>query len=123
MPKASAIMSDQEVLESAANTWWLFLLGGIAWLIVSLVLFRFDYTSVHAIAILFGIVAIFVGVGEFMAMGASTTGWKVVRAILGLIFIVVGIVACGAPIVTDLANVASLPAPIVLDPSFTGLVP
>ena len=97
MPKASAIMSDQEVLESAANTWWLFLLGGIAWLIVSLVLFRFDYTSVHAIAILFGIVAIFAGVGEFMAMGASTTGWKVVRAILGLIFIVVGIVAFWHP--------------------------
>lgn len=90
-------MSEQEVLEEAADKWWLFLIGGIAWLIVAMVLFQFDYTSVSAVSILFGIVAIVVGVGEFMAMGVSTTGWKIVRAILGLIFIVVGIVAFWHP--------------------------
>jgi uncharacterized membrane protein HdeD (DUF308 family) len=90
---SSGMVSDQEVLESAASKWWLFLLGGIAWLIVSLVLFRFDYTSVHTVSILFGIVAIVAGVWEFFAIGVSTTGWKIVHAILGLIFIAVGIVA------------------------------
>jgi uncharacterized membrane protein HdeD (DUF308 family) len=90
-------MSEQEVLEEAADKWWLFLIGGIAWLIVAMILFQFDYASVSAVSILFGIVAIVVGVGEFMAMGVSTTGWKIVRAIFGLIFIVVGIVAFWHP--------------------------
>jgi uncharacterized membrane protein HdeD (DUF308 family) len=97
VPKASEMFSDEEVLEGAANGWWIFLLAGIAWLIFSLIMFRFDYTTVHSVSILFGIVAIAAGVSEFMAMGASTTGWKIVRAILGVIFIAVGIVAFAHP--------------------------
>jgi uncharacterized membrane protein HdeD (DUF308 family) len=94
---SSELVSDREVVESAASKWWLFLIGGIAWTIVSLVLFRFDYTSVYAVSILFGVVAIMVGVWEFMAIGVSTTGWKIVHAILGVIFIGAGIVAFTTP--------------------------
>lgn len=97
MPGASELFSEQEALESAAGKWWVFLLGGIAWLIYSLVLFQWDYTTLYAVSILFGIVAIVAGVSEFMAMGVSTTGWKIVRAILGVIFIIAGIVAFTRP--------------------------
>src|SRR2546427_45613 len=34
--------------------WWLFLLSGIGWMLVALIVLRFDYKSVNAIAILFG---------------------------------------------------------------------
>src|SRR5262249_51173992 len=37
------------------------------------------------------------GVSEFMAMGVSTTGWKIIRAILGVIFIAVGVVGFTRP--------------------------
>ena len=94
---SSEMVSDREVLESASNKWWIFLIGGIAWTIVSLVIFRFDYTSVSAVSILFGVVAIVAGVWEFFAIGVSTTGWKIVHGILGVIFIVVGIVAFAHP--------------------------
>jgi uncharacterized membrane protein HdeD (DUF308 family) len=70
-----------------------FLLTGIAWLVFSLIIFRFDITSAASIAVLFGVVAIVAGVNEFMAMGVSTTGWKIVHGLLGVIFIVVGIFA------------------------------
>jgi uncharacterized membrane protein HdeD (DUF308 family) len=95
--RASEMFSDEEVLESAANGWWLFLIAGISWLIFSMIMFRFDYTSVHSVSILFGIVAIAAGVSEFMAIGVSTTGWKIVHAILGVIFIAAGIVAFDHP--------------------------
>src|SRR5256885_444931 len=49
--------------------WWLFLLTSIGWMIVGLIVLRFDYTSVSAIAILFGIVAIAAGVLGFWAAG------------------------------------------------------
>ena len=87
------MFEEREVARDAARWWWLFLLTGIAWLVFSLVIFRFDITSATSVAILFGIVAIVAGVNEFMAMGVSTTGWKIVHGLLGVIFIVVGIFA------------------------------
>ena len=87
------MFEEREVVREAARWWWLFLLAGIAWLVFALVIFRFDITSAASIAILFGIVAIVAGVDEFMAIGVSTTGWKIVHGILGVIFILVGIFA------------------------------
>jgi uncharacterized membrane protein HdeD (DUF308 family) len=87
------MFEEREVVREAARWWWLFLLGGIAWLVFALVIFRFDITSAATVAILFGIVAIIAGVDEFMAIGVSTTGWKFVHGILGVIFILVGIFA------------------------------
>ena len=87
------MFEEREVVREAARWWWLFLLGGIAWLVFALVIFRFDITSAASVAILFGIVAIIAGVDEFMAIGVSTTGWKIVHGILGVIFVLVGIFA------------------------------
>jgi uncharacterized membrane protein HdeD (DUF308 family) len=87
------MFEEREVVREAARWWWLFLLGGIAWLVFSLVIFRFDITSAASVAILFGIVAIIAGVDEFMAIPVSTTGWKFVHGILGVIFVLVGIFA------------------------------
>jgi uncharacterized membrane protein HdeD (DUF308 family) len=87
------MFEEREVAREAARWWWVFLLTGIAWLVFSLIIFRFDITSAASIAVLFGVVAIVAGVNEFMAMGVSTTGWKIVRGLLGVIFIIVGIFA------------------------------
>jgi uncharacterized membrane protein HdeD (DUF308 family) len=86
-------LEERQVVEDAAGMWWMFLLTGICWLLVSIILFRFDYTSVSAISILFGIVAIFAGVNEFLAMTMAQRWWKVLHIVLGLVFIVAGIVA------------------------------
>ena len=39
-------LSAREVTEEAAGLWWLFMLTGIAWLLFSIIVFRFDYTTV-----------------------------------------------------------------------------
>lgn len=97
MTTVDDIFEDREVAEEAARFWWLFLVSGIAWLVVSLVILRFDIGSVATVAVIFGIVAIFAGIDEFAAIGVSTPGWKVVHGILGVIFVVVGIVAFVRP--------------------------
>ena len=91
------MFTEREVLEDAAGHWWLFLLTGIAWLVFAILVFQWDYTTVYAVSYLFGIVAIIAGVNEFAAMPVSTSGWKVVRAILGVLFIGVGIWAVVHP--------------------------
>jgi uncharacterized membrane protein HdeD (DUF308 family) len=90
---SSFVLEDREASRDAARLWWVFLVTGIIWLLVSLIVFRFDYTSVNAIAILFGIVCLGAGINEFFRMASSTPGWKITHALVGILFIVIGIVA------------------------------
>jgi uncharacterized membrane protein HdeD (DUF308 family) len=73
--------------------WWLFLITGIGWTVVGLIVLRFDYTSVNAIAILFGIVAIAAGVLEIAVTMLASGWWKLLYGALAAIFIISGIVA------------------------------
>ena len=86
-------LEEREAIAEFGRAWWLFLLTGILWFLVAIVILRFDYTSVSAISILFGIVAIFAGVNEFIMLGASGGWWKLLHGLLGVLFIGVGIVA------------------------------
>ena len=85
------MFEEREVLEESARSWWVFLLGGIAWLVLSLLIFQWDYTTVYAISILFGFVAIIAGLNEFVLIAVTTTGWKIVHGILGVLFVIAGI--------------------------------
>ena len=86
-------LEEREAIAEFGRAWWLFLVTGILWLLVAIIVLRFDYTSVTAISILFGIVAIFAGVNEFFMLAASSGWWKVLHGLLGVIFVVVGIIA------------------------------
>src|SRR6266545_4121148 len=79
--------------------WWLFLLTGIGWMLVALIVLRFDYTSVRAVSILFGIVAIGV---MMLAQG----WWKLLYGVLAGVFIATGIVSFIHPGDTFLALAA-----------------
>ena len=54
----------ERAIGRALPPWWLFLITGVGWTLVALILLRFDYTSVSAISILFGFIAIAAGVLE-----------------------------------------------------------
>lgn len=90
-------VADRQTLAGAGRVWWLFLITGTLWLLFSIIVFRFDYTTVDAISVLFGIVCIVAGVNEFFAIAITTRWWKVLHALLGVIFIVVGFVAFTSP--------------------------
>jgi uncharacterized membrane protein HdeD (DUF308 family) len=73
--------------------WWLFLITGLAWMVVSLIVLRFDYTSVSSIALLFGFVALAAGVAEIGMMLLADGWWKVLNLVLAVTFFAAGIVA------------------------------
>jgi uncharacterized membrane protein HdeD (DUF308 family) len=106
-------LDENELAESASRFWWLYLVTGILWLWVTLIILRLNLDTVYAISILFGFVAIGAGINEFLGMGVSTTGWKIVHAVLGVIFIAAGIVAFFQPQGTFVA-LASIVAWVLL---------
>lgn len=97
MRPMGAMFEEREILEEAADRWWIFLLSGIAWLVFSLLVFQWDYTTVYAISILFGVVALFAALNEFVEITIATSGWKVVHGILGVLFAIAGIWALVHP--------------------------
>jgi uncharacterized membrane protein HdeD (DUF308 family) len=97
MTNMTAVLEERDVLEEATGRWWIFLLSGIAWLVFALLVFQWDYTTIYAISILFGIVALVAGLNEFLAIGISTTGWKIAHGILGVLFVIAGVWALVHP--------------------------
>jgi uncharacterized membrane protein HdeD (DUF308 family) len=99
-------MAGQRTLARVLPPWWLMLITGIGWILVSVILLRFDYTSVSSISILFGVVALFAGAAEIGVLFMVPGWWKLLHAVLALVFIVTGIVAFIHPGNTFLALAA-----------------
>jgi uncharacterized membrane protein HdeD (DUF308 family) len=93
----SSIAAAQRTLGRAMPPWWLLLITGIGWMLVALIVLRFEYTSVSAISILFGIVAIAAGVLEIGVLILARGWWKLLHAVLVVVFIAAGIVAFAHP--------------------------
>jgi uncharacterized membrane protein HdeD (DUF308 family) len=86
-------VSDRRTMAEASSVWWLFLITGTAWLLFSIIVFRFDYTTVSSISILFGIFVLAAGVMEVLAV-LSTHGWRRLgHSALAVAFLVLGIVS------------------------------
>src|SRR4051794_27830525 len=68
---------------SKSRFWWLLLITGVAWIVLSIVILRFNYTNVAAVAVLFGVYCLVAAVNETM-IGAlsSSTGWRIAHGLL-----------------------------------------
>src|SRR6478672_4491522 len=86
--------------------WWLLLITGVGWTLVGLILLRFNYTSVHAISLLFGFVGIAAGVMELFMVFMVRGWWKLLNGVLAVAFFVAGVVAFVHPGDTFLALAA-----------------
>jgi len=85
--------SAERAVGRSLAPWWVFLVTGIGWAIVGLILLRFNYTSVHAISLLFGFVMIAAGVMEVVMVFVAPGWWKLLNGVLAVAFLVAGVVA------------------------------
>jgi uncharacterized membrane protein HdeD (DUF308 family) len=70
--------------------WWVYLVTGAAWIIVSWLVLGFNSRSVVAIATLAGLVILAAALTEFLLV-IYAPGWKWLHAILGVLFVATGI--------------------------------
>jgi uncharacterized membrane protein HdeD (DUF308 family) len=97
VPLISDIFRVGERAERVRRYWWLLLLSGIAWIVVAATIFRFDYTSVVAVAVLFGILAIIIGTFELGMAMVSRRWWRLLHVLLGVLFVATGVAAFFTP--------------------------
>ena len=69
-----------------AGPWWLLLLTGIAWLIISVIVLRFRVSSVATIGVLMGVVFLAAMANEFL-IASVRRRWGWAHALLGILFL------------------------------------
>jgi uncharacterized membrane protein HdeD (DUF308 family) len=90
--------AQRAVLREVARAWWWFLVTGILWLLIAVVVLRFDLTSVASVGALLGVVLLLAGLNGFLTMSMRAAGWKWLNAAMGIVFLVGGTWAFVHPI-------------------------
>lgn len=79
---------------SKTRFWWLLPIAGVAWIVLSIVILRFDYTTVAAVSVLFGVYCLTAAATQTMiAAVASSTWWRVAHVLLAALLVVTGVVS------------------------------
>lgn len=81
-PRARA----ETILAQLAGPWWLFLITGIAWLVIALIVLRFRLTSVAAVGVLMGVVFLGAGLAE-LVIASVRARWRWAHVLLSIVFL------------------------------------
>jgi uncharacterized membrane protein HdeD (DUF308 family) len=109
---------ERMIVREGARYWWLFLVTGVAWLIVAWLVLRLNETSLTTVGVLLGIVFIVAGVNEAGLGSLLSGGWKVWYYVMAFIFFLAGIWALIDPIDTFFALASVLGLVLILYGSF-----
>jgi uncharacterized membrane protein HdeD (DUF308 family) len=76
--------------------WWLWLVAGIAWIVIALVVLQFDQASVTTVGVLVGLMFLLSAAQQF-AIAALAERWKWLWALFGVLFVAAGVIALISP--------------------------
>ena len=91
------------VVRDAARYWWVYLVSGIAWLIIAWVVLRLNATSITTVGVILGIVFLAAGIHEVFLATLTSGGWKVWNYIMAVLFFLAGLWGLFEPIQTFFA--------------------
>jgi uncharacterized membrane protein HdeD (DUF308 family) len=87
------MMSSSEgraILRGLARFWWLWLVFGIAWVLISLVILQFDDASITTVGVLIGLMFFISGIQQFaIASMVDRGGW--LYGLSGVLFVNAGV--------------------------------
>jgi uncharacterized membrane protein HdeD (DUF308 family) len=87
----------EEVGIQLSRLWWLWLVAGIAWIAIALIILQFDQASITTVGVLIGIMFILSAVQQF-TFGAFAGGWlQIVMWLFAVLFLIAGVIAFISP--------------------------
>jgi uncharacterized membrane protein HdeD (DUF308 family) len=92
------ITEGRMIVREGARYWWVFLLTGIAWLVIAWLVLRMDITSLAAVGVLLGVVFLVASVNEVGLGSLMSGGWKILHYVMALIFFIGGLWSLVRPV-------------------------
>jgi len=86
----------EEVLGGLGRLWWLWLVTGIAWIIIALIILQFDQASVTTVGVLIGLMFLLAGFQQFV-VAAVVDSWRWLWIVFGVLFLIAGVIALISP--------------------------
>ena len=80
------ITEDRMIVRDAARYWWVFLVSGIAWLLIAWMVLRLNATSIATVGVLIGLVFLLAGINEAVTISVVPGGWKIWHGVMSVIF-------------------------------------
>lgn len=85
-----------EMVGAMSKFWWLWIVFGIIWVVISLIILQFRSTSLTTVGVVVGLFFFYAGIQDFV-LAWMAEGWKWLWVIFGALFIIAGIVALVYP--------------------------
>jgi uncharacterized membrane protein HdeD (DUF308 family) len=79
------------------NLWWLWLVSGVFWIVVALVVLQFDDASVKTVGVLIGIMFLVAGLQNFFTGSLAGGALQWVLWIFGVLFVIAGVISLIRP--------------------------
>ena len=92
------VTEGRMIVREGARYWWVFLLTGIAWLLIAWLVLRMDITSIAAVGVLLGVVFLVASVNEVGLGSLMSGGWKILHYVMALIFFIGGLWSLVRPV-------------------------
>jgi uncharacterized membrane protein HdeD (DUF308 family) len=80
-----------------ANLWWLWIVFGVFWIIVALVILQFDQASITTVGILIGIMFLVAGVQNFFFGSLAGGAMQWILWVFAVLFIIAGVISLIRP--------------------------
>jgi uncharacterized membrane protein HdeD (DUF308 family) len=95
--QASAGAAAPNPYRQIANLWWLWLIAGVFWIVVALVVLQFDQASITTVGVLIGIMFLVAGVQNFFfgSIASGATQW--ILWIFAVLFVIAGVISLIRP--------------------------
>ena len=89
VPDAAA----RQAVKGLARLWWLWLVFGILWIVVALVILQFDQASITTVGVLIGAMFLASGFQQFALAGLMEGSVRWILIIFGALFVIAGVIA------------------------------
>jgi uncharacterized membrane protein HdeD (DUF308 family) len=97
------IAEGRGIVREGARYWWVLLVSGIVWLLISWIVLRADETSVATVGVLIGVVFLLAAANEVTVASLIPGGWKIWHYVMAFIFFLGGLWGLITPIETFFA--------------------
>ena len=80
-----------------SELWWLWIISGVFWIVVALVVLQFDQASITTVGVLVGIMFLLSGFEQFFLGSLARGAMQWILWIFGVLFLIAGVIALIRP--------------------------